>query len=130
MTRTPGRGLGSGSLHGAPEQLTIDVDATLITAHSEKEQAAGNYKHGYGFHPLGAYADETQEALAMILRPGNAGSNTAADHKTVIDRSLAQIPAEQIESIEILTGPTRPAQHTRPPITAMAATCGSPSATS
>ena len=82
--------------------MTIDVDATLITAHSEKEQAAGNYKHGYGFHPLGAYADETREALAMILRPGNAGSNPAADHKTVIDRSLAQIPAEQIESIEIL----------------------------
>ena len=89
-------------LDGAPERLTIDVDATLITAHSEKEQAAGNYKHGYGFHPLGAYTDETREALAMLLRPGNAGSNTAADHKTVIDRSLAQIPAEQIESIEIL----------------------------
>ena len=69
----------------------------LITAHSEKEQAAGNYKHGYGFHPLGAYADETREAFAMLLRPGNAGSNTAADHKTVIDRALAQIPAEQIE---------------------------------
>ena len=89
-------------LHGAPERLTIDVDATLITAHSEKEKAAGNYKHGYGFHPLGAYADETREALAMLLRPGNAGSNTAADHKTVIDLALAQIPAEQIESIEIL----------------------------
>ena len=39
-------------LHGAPGSLTIDVDATLITAHSEKEQAAGNYKGGYGFHPL------------------------------------------------------------------------------
>jgi hypothetical protein len=89
-------------LDGAPERLTIDVDATLITAHSEKEQAAGNYKHGYGFHPLGAYADETREALAMLLRPGNAGSNTAADHQTVIDRSLAQIPGEQIESIHIL----------------------------
>ena len=89
-------------LDGAPERLTVDVDATLITAHSEKEQAAGNYKHGYGFHPLGAYADETQEALAMILRPGNAGSNTAVDHKTVIDRWLAQIPAAQVESIEIL----------------------------
>jgi Transposase DDE domain group 1 len=89
-------------LHGAPERLTIDVDATLVTAHSEKEQAAGNYKHGYGFHPLGAYADETREALAMLLRPGNAGSNTAADHKTVIDRALAQIPAERVESLEIL----------------------------
>ncbi len=89
-------------LDGAPERLTIDVDATLITAHSEKEQATGNYRHGYGFHPLGAYADETREALAMILRPGNAGSNTAADHKAVIDLALAQIPAGQIESIEIL----------------------------
>jgi Transposase DDE domain group 1 len=59
-------------------------------------------KHGYGFHPLHAYADETREALGAILRPGNAGSNTAADHKTVIDLALAQIPAEQIESIEIL----------------------------
>jgi Transposase DDE domain group 1 len=89
-------------LHGAPESLTIDVDATLITAHSEKEQAAGNYKHGYGFHPLGAYADETREALSMMLRPGNAGSNTAADHVTVIDLALAQIPTELIESMEIL----------------------------
>ena len=89
-------------LSGAPECLTIDVDATLITAHSEKENAAGNYKHGYGFHPLGAYADETREALAMLLRPGNAGSNTAADHVTVIDRSLGQIPAAQFETIEIL----------------------------
>ena len=89
-------------LSGAPQQLTIDVDATLITAHSEKENAAGNYKHGYGFHPLGAYADQTREALAMLLRPGNAGANTAADHVTVIDRSLAQIPDEQLERIEIL----------------------------
>ncbi len=89
-------------LHGAPGSLTIDVDATLITAHSEKEQAAGNDTHGYGFHPLGAYADETREALAIMLRPGNAGSNTAEDHKTVIDLALAQIPAEQIESMEIL----------------------------
>ena len=78
------------------------MDATLITAHSEKEQATGNYKHGYGFHPLHVYADETREALGAMLRPGNAGSNTAADHVTVIDRALAQIPVELIESIEIL----------------------------
>jgi hypothetical protein len=89
-------------LNGAPERLTIDIDATLITAHSEKEQAAGNYKHGFGFHPLHAYADETREALGAMLRPGNAGSNTAADHKTVLDRALAQIPAEYIENLEIL----------------------------
>jgi hypothetical protein len=89
-------------LHGAPERLTIDVDATLICAHSEKEQAAGNYKGGYGFHPLQAYADETREALGGVLRPGNAGANTAADHITVLDRALEQIPAEYVEQIEIL----------------------------
>jgi Transposase DDE domain group 1 len=89
-------------VRGAPERLTIDIDATLITAHSEKEKAAGNYKGGYGFHPLHAYADETREALGAMLRPGNAGSNTAADHKTVLDRALSQIPAELIERLEIL----------------------------
>jgi hypothetical protein len=89
-------------LHGAPERLTIDVDATLITAHSEKEKAAGNYKHGYGFHPLMSYADETRETLGGLLRAGNAPSNTVADHRTVLDRALEQIPAEHIESIEIL----------------------------
>src|SRR5205809_1248992 len=89
-------------LHGAPERLTIDIDATLITAHSEKEQAAGNYKGGYGFHPLQAYADETREALGGLLRPGNAGANTAADHITALDRALEQIPQRYIESLEIL----------------------------
>src|ERR1017187_10563087 len=89
-------------LHGAPEGLTIDIDATLITSHSEKEHAAGNYKGGYGFHPLNAYADQTREALGAILRPGNAGANTAADHKLVLDLALAQIPAEQIENMDIL----------------------------
>src|SRR3954469_8871887 len=53
-------------LHGAPERLTIDIDATLITSHSEKEGAAGNYKDGYGFHPLAAYADQTREALGAL----------------------------------------------------------------
>src|SRR5438067_2234497 len=86
----------------APESLTIDIDATLITSHSEKECAAGNYKRGYGFHPLHAYCDETREASGVMLRPGNAGANTATDHVLVLDRCLAQIPAEQIESIEIL----------------------------
>jgi hypothetical protein len=88
---------------GEPLQLlTIDVDATLVTAHSEKEQAAGNYKGGYGFHPLHVYADQTREAMAALLRPGNAGANTAADHITVIDRALEQIPAELIEDLQIL----------------------------
>ncbi len=89
-------------LDGAPERLTLDVDATLITAHSEKEQAAGNYKGGYGFHSLQVYLDDTREALGGLLRPGNAGSNTAADHTAVLDLALAQIPAEYVERLEIL----------------------------
>ncbi|MCA1681465.1 MAG: IS1380 family transposase, partial [Actinobacteria bacterium] len=56
----------------------------------------------YGFHPLAAYADETREALAALLRPGNAGTNTAADHQAVLDLALAQIPEQYIETIEIL----------------------------
>jgi Transposase DDE domain group 1 len=90
------------TLTGAPERVTIEVDATLIGSHSEKEGAAGNYKGGYGFQPLMAYCDETGEALAAILRPGNAGSNTACDHITVIEDALAQVPAEHIETIDIL----------------------------
>ena len=66
-------------LAGAPERLTIDLDATLITAHSEKDQAAGTFKGGYGFAPMLAYGDETGEALAGQLRPGNAGANNAAE---------------------------------------------------
>jgi hypothetical protein len=79
-----------------PQTITLNIDATLLTAHSEKERAAGNYKHGYGFHPLNCYLDETGEALAAVLRPGNAGSNTAADHFTVLGLALEQLPAEDL----------------------------------
>ena len=76
----------------APEQITLDFDATLVTAHSEKEGAAGNFKGGFGFHPLVCYLDESSEALAAILRPGNAGANTAADHIAVLYQALEQLP--------------------------------------
>jgi Transposase DDE domain group 1 len=89
-------------LTGAPERVTIDVDATLITSHSDKEWAAGNFKGGYGFHPMLAYCDETGEALAGMLRLGNAASNTAADQIDVVEQSLGQVPAALIETIEIL----------------------------
>jgi hypothetical protein len=55
------------------------------------------YERGYGFHPLGCWLDETGEALAAILRPGNAGSNTAEDHFTVLGLALAQSPAEDLD---------------------------------
>ena len=89
-------------LAGAPSRLTIDLDATLITCHSDKEGAAGNFKGGYGFHPMLAYADETDEALGGELRPGNAGANTAADQIAVAEQAIAQIPAEHIETIDVL----------------------------
>ena len=66
-------------LHGAPGRLTLDVDATLITAHSEKEKAAGNYKGGYGFHPLQVYLDETREALGELYNSNQAGTRDALD---------------------------------------------------
>ena len=72
--------------------VVIDIDATLVTCHSEKEGAAATFKHGFGYHPIIAYLDNTNEALAAILRPGNAGSNTAADHIVVLDQALGQLP--------------------------------------
>src|SRR5207249_2544256 len=72
--------------------VTLDFDATLLDAHSDKQYAAPTYKKGYGFFPLGAWLDNTSEALAGILRPGNAGANTAADHIEVLERALAQLP--------------------------------------
>jgi len=83
-------------LAGAPVRLILDLDATLVTAHSDKEGAAGTYKGGFGFHPLLCYEAGSEEALAGLLRPGNAGSNTAQDHIEVLERSLAQLPTEQI----------------------------------
>jgi hypothetical protein len=73
--------------------LVIDMDATLVTARSDKEGAAPTWKKGYGFHPLGAWAANTRECLAMLLRPGNAGSNTFADHKEVLAAAIRQVPA-------------------------------------
>jgi hypothetical protein len=73
--------------------LVIDLDATLITARSDKEGAAPTFKKGYGFHPLGAWLANTTESLAMLLRPGNAGSNTVADHIAVLAAAVRQIPA-------------------------------------
>lgn len=74
--------------------FVLDIDATIVLAHSEKEAAAPTWKHTFGFHPLLCFLDATGEALAGMLRPGNAGSNTAADHVTVLDQALQQIPEQ------------------------------------
>jgi hypothetical protein len=75
-----------------PRLVEIDLDATLLIAHSDKDGAAGNYKGGFGFHPMLAYLDGSEEALAGLLRPGNAGANTAADKIAVLDAALEQLP--------------------------------------
>ncbi len=73
----------------------MDIDASLVEIHSEgKEQAAPTYKGGFGFHPIFCFADATGETLSALLRPGNAGSNTVADHITVLDDAVAQLPEE------------------------------------
>jgi Transposase DDE domain group 1 len=79
------------------EEVWLHFDATLLTAHSDKENAAPTWKKGFGFHPLLCYLDRPDvsggEALAGLLRPGNAGSNTAADHVAVLDLAIAALPA-------------------------------------
>jgi Transposase DDE domain group 1 len=72
--------------------LVIDLDASIVVCHSEKEHAAPTFKKTFGYHPMLAFCDNTGEFLAAQLRRGNAGSNTAADHITVLDAALAQIP--------------------------------------
>ena len=83
----------------AQAPLVIDLDATLVTSHSDKEDARATFKRGYGFHPLCAFVDHGQagtgEPLQLMLRPGNAGSNTAADHITVTRKALAQLPGHR-----------------------------------
>ena len=84
--------------HGASvdRPLVVDVDATLVTAHSDKENAKPTFKKGYGFHPLCVFVDHgsqgTGEPLAILLRAGNAGSNKAADHITVLRQAFQQLP--------------------------------------
>jgi hypothetical protein len=78
----------------APQAFTLDFDATLANVHTEKENATPTYKSGFGFHPLCVFLDQTKEALAAMLRPGRAGSNTAADHIVLLDRALAQLPVK------------------------------------
>jgi len=77
-------------------ELRLDFDATITIAHSEKANAAATWKHTFGFHPLLCFLDRPEiaagEALAGLLRPGNAGSNTAADHIAVLDMAIAALP--------------------------------------
>ncbi|MFI5960155.1 IS1380 family transposase [Cryptosporangium sp. NPDC051539] len=82
--------------------LVLDVDATIVVCHSEKEAATPTWKKTFGYHPLLCFLDNTGEALAGLLREGRAGSNTTADHITVLDQALAQIPDQHRHGTPIL----------------------------
>jgi hypothetical protein len=82
--------------------LVLDIDASIIICHSEKENATPTWKKTFGYHPLFCFLDNSDEALAGILRPGRAGSNTAADHIEVLDLAFAQIPDEHRHGEPIL----------------------------
>jgi hypothetical protein len=90
--------------------LMVDIDATILIAHSDKADAAPTWKRTFGFHPLLCFLDRPEiasgEALAGMFRPGNAGSNTAADHIEVLDLALANLPAAARPTPGAHDGPT------------------------
>jgi hypothetical protein len=114
----------------------IRLDASIVLAHSEKEQATGTFKGTFGFHPLTAWCDNTDESLVVKLRPGRAGANTAADHIEVLTAAITQIPAPEWVFANLLnyvlrgrlerrcrraTGPARRAGRRRPDASWLAA---------
>ena len=73
--------------------VLLDIDCSLVEVHSEgKEHAEPTFKGGYGFHPMFCFSDQTGETLSALLRPGNAGANTVADHLIVLDQAISQLP--------------------------------------
>ena len=84
----------------SPDRIVIDIDATLINAHTEKEGAAVNDRSGFGFHPILAYLDETHEALAGVLRGGGAPAHSAQAQIDVLDLALAQLPVEVVSDLD------------------------------
>ena len=104
LTRCVRRARPRGSARGIsgvrPERIVIDIDATLINAHTEKEGAAVNYRSGFGFHPMLAYLDETHEALAGVLRGGGAPAHSAQAQIDVLDLALAQLPVEVVSDLD------------------------------
>jgi hypothetical protein len=95
LAGTPGKRAGG--------QVVVDLDATLVTAHSDKEGAGPTFKKGFGFHPMCAFVDHgaqgTGEALAIDLRPGTASAWASADHIAVLDHALEQLPEHERDQV-------------------------------
>ncbi|MGA2307554.1 MAG: IS1380 family transposase [Acidimicrobiales bacterium] len=86
----------AGAAPDLSHELCLDIDATIVIAHSEKELASPTWKHTFGFHPLLCFLDRPEissgEGLAGIVREGRAGSNTTADHICVLRMALDSLP--------------------------------------
>ncbi|HLZ21134.1 MAG TPA: IS1380 family transposase [Ktedonobacterales bacterium] len=96
---------------GTPREIVLDLDATLVTSHSEKEKAAPNFKRGFGFHPVMCYLEETDEALAGKLRTGNATANDSADNIEVLELALEQLPKSAFKKEILVRGDSACATH-------------------
>jgi len=70
----------------------VDLDASLVFAASDKENAQPTYKGGTGFCPNLATCDNTDDILAIDPRPGNATSNCAADNIALLDLAVSRLP--------------------------------------
>ena len=92
---------------GGGHLVTVDLDATIVISHSEKQEASPTWKKTFGFHPMTAFADHgadgNGEPRAILLRPGNAGSNTAADRIETTRLALAQLPRRLRRKVLIRT---------------------------
>lgn len=88
-------------------QVIVDIDATLVTAHSDKEGAAPTHKKSYGLAPMCAFVDHgehgTGETLALDLRPGNASPFSSAEHIAVLQAALTQLPAGERGQVLVRT---------------------------
>lgn len=95
----------AGSREGG--QVIVDIDATLITAHSDKEHATPTRKRGFGFAPMCAFVDHgeygTGESLVLQLRPGNASAWNKTDHIQTLDLALAQLPEQERARVLVRT---------------------------
>ena len=93
-----------------PGMLVLRIDGTVVVSHSTKDRAKGTFKRTFGHHPLGCWLDNTGELLSLLLRPGNAGANTATDLITVLSEALAQLPTARRDRV-LVTSDAAGASH-------------------
>jgi hypothetical protein len=88
-------------------QVIVDIDATLVTAHSDKDGAEATHKMSYGLAPMCAFVDHgehgTAETLALDLRAGKASPFSSADHLTVLQAALEQLPENERGQVLVRT---------------------------